>query len=69
LLQKLPSLAGGVVTSLPLQPEGGVVIEFKSKFDGRWYQVRGTFGLFPLEAGRKMAELQEKHPTVEYRLH
>ena len=43
-------------------------IEFKGKFDGRWYQVRGTFGLFPTEAGRKMAELQEKNPTVEYRL-
>jgi hypothetical protein len=44
-------------------------IEFKSKFDGCWYQVRGTFGLFPTEAERKMEELQWVHPTVEYRLH
>ena len=51
-------------------PETGFrSIEFKSKFDGGWYQVRGTFGLFPNEAARKMAELQRVHPTMEYRLH
>jgi hypothetical protein len=44
-------------------------IEFKSKFDGRWFEVRGTFGLFPSEAARKMGELQERNPQVEYRLH
>jgi hypothetical protein len=44
-------------------------IQFKSKLDGRWVEVRGTFGLFPTEASEKMGELQERNPHMEYRLH
>lgn len=44
-------------------------IEFKSKlFPDMWVRVRGTFGLFPTEAARRMAELQERNPHMEYRL-
>jgi hypothetical protein len=44
-------------------------IQFKSKLDGRWIEVRGTFGLFPTEASGKMGELQERNPHMEYRIH
>jgi hypothetical protein len=51
-------------------PETGFrSIQFKSKVDGRWVEVRSSFGLFPTEAARKMEELQVRNPHMEYRLH
>ena len=44
-------------------------IQFKSLLDGRWVDVRYSFGLFPTEAARKMAELKKRNPHMEYRLH
>jgi hypothetical protein len=45
-------------------------IQFKSKvLPDTWVEVRGSFGLFPSEAERKMEKLRERNPHMEYRLH
>lgn len=42
-------------------------IEFKSRFDGRWYRCRDFF-LFRIEAEESLSLKMRMHPETEFRI-